>query len=287
MASINVDLNYFEHIKTMRLVARLGPGSDVLPIKLWTHVGKHKAGVGSVVMLETELEHILGWWGEKGALAKALVEIGFVTKEGDTWFVHDWLEHSGHLAYFKERAEKAARKRWGVKRKRSNASSITKTPSKQCPNNTSSMLLSITSDSNKPTPEKLVEWFGKIWNVYPQKRRHGKKTALKRFLETVTTLEQAKQCARALETYLKSDAVQKGYIMRGSRWFDEWEDHADAVNESRNSAGIYNAESEPGTTRQGPGSGGFVTSHDVLRGTPNILPARDFRTPDEPDTPGT
>lgn len=159
MASINVDLNYFGHIKTMRLVSRLGPGSDVLPIKLWCHVGKFAASKGSLAMLEAELEHVCGWWGEKGALAKALVDCGFVTREGDTWFVHDWIVHSGHLAYFQERAIKAAQKRWGKKRKVSNASSNAKTPLKQCPSSSlhSSTLLSI-SKFIAPTPQEASDY---------------------------------------------------------------------------------------------------------------------------------
>lgn len=133
MPSLNLDLNYFDHVKTIRLVARLGPGSDVLPIRLWAWVGSHQPETGRLALLEAELELICRWWGEKGVMVSAMIEIGFIKKYGDICEVNDWLEHSGHLAAFKKRAQKAARIRWGIKRKSSNASSIAKGKPKQCP----------------------------------------------------------------------------------------------------------------------------------------------------------
>jgi hypothetical protein len=212
VASINVDLNYFDHIKTMRLVARLGPGSDVLPIKLWTHVGKHNPSGGSVAMLEAELEHILGWWGEKGALAKAFIEIGFVTNESGKWFVHDWLEHSGHLAYFKKRAEKAARKRWGIKRNSSNASSIAKGDVKQCPIRSIRTVLA-----------EQANWFEKLWVEYPQNGRVRKKEALQRFAASVPDVTTAQRCVVALENYIGSKRVKSGYVQNAPTWFGDWQ----------------------------------------------------------------
>lgn len=133
MPSLNLDLNYFDHVKTIRLVARLGPGSDVLPIRLWAWVGSHQPETGYLALLEAELEHVCRWWGEKGAMVSAMMEIGFIKKRGAIYEVNDWLDHSGHLAAFKKRAQKAARKRWGIKRKSSNATSIAKHKPKQSP----------------------------------------------------------------------------------------------------------------------------------------------------------
>lgn len=133
MASINLDLNYFDHQKAMRLEARLGNGADVLPIRLWAYVGRQNPEHGRLAMLEAELERICRWWGDKGAMVAAMCEIGFLERDGDFFIIHDWFDHSGHLAQFKKRAQKAARKRWGVKRKSSNATSNAKAMSKQSP----------------------------------------------------------------------------------------------------------------------------------------------------------
>lgn len=133
MPSLNLDLNYFDHVKAMRLVARLGPGADVLPIKLWAWVGNHHPETGRLALLESEVEHICHWWGDKGAMVSALLEIGFLKKVGNFFEINDWFEHSGHLAAFKKRAKKAARKRWGIKTKSSNASSNAKSEVEQSP----------------------------------------------------------------------------------------------------------------------------------------------------------
>jgi len=133
MPSLNLNLDYFDHAKAMRLEARLGPGADVLPIRLWAYVGRHYPTLGCVAMLEAELERVCRWWGEKGVMVSAMLEIGFLESDGDKYTIHDWFDHSGHLSKFKKRAEKAARKRWGIKSKRSNASSIASVKSKQSP----------------------------------------------------------------------------------------------------------------------------------------------------------
>lgn len=71
---------------------------------------------------------------------------------------------------------------------------------------------------------KIKEWFLKTWNAYPKERRHGKEVAFKRYQKAVKTLEDAKEVARALDNYLKSKTVKDGFILRGSKWFDEWQD---------------------------------------------------------------
>lgn len=149
MASLNLDLNYLDNVKTLRLVSRLGPGSAILPIALWIYAGKHHPEDGKLALLEAELEHICGWWGEKGALVLALVEIGFLKKFEGFFQVNDWLEHSGHLAVFRKRAKTAAKKRWANASQSSNASSNAKAEDKQCP---SSAVQSSSKQITSPTP---------------------------------------------------------------------------------------------------------------------------------------
>ncbi len=149
MASLNLDLNYFDHVKTLRLAGRLGPGSEVIPIKLWTYAGKHHPEDGKLALLEAELEHICAWWGKKGEMVPALLEIGFLEKYDDFFQIHDWLDHSGHLAAFKKRAKNAAKKRWSHTPQSSNATSIAKSETKQCP---SSAVHSSSVQSNPPNP---------------------------------------------------------------------------------------------------------------------------------------
>lgn len=152
MPSLNLDLNYFDHPKTLRLVGRLGPGSDVLPIRLWSFVGRHHPTTGRLAMLEAELEHVCGWWGDKGAMVRAMVDIGFIKENGSFFEVNDWFEHSGHLAAYKKRAVIAAKKRWGIKHARSNARSITSNAVSNAPAVLSSTLLSNTKEERRRSP---------------------------------------------------------------------------------------------------------------------------------------
>lgn len=116
MADLNLDLHYFEHPKTVRLVGLLGRGAEVLPIKLWAYCGKVHAESGKLSNYSTrELESAIGWWGKESEAVAALVKVGFVrelTGVEAGFEAVDWLEHQGHLAAFKERSRKANEVRW-------------------------------------------------------------------------------------------------------------------------------------------------------------------------------
>ena len=134
MPYLNLDVDYFDHIKTKRLVGLLGRGAEVLPIKLWGSCAKHHAESGKLTGYSTqEIEATCDWWGLEGQMVEAMVKVGFLDETEDGYQIHDWLDHAGHLAAFKARAIYAARKRWGKLGKRSNASSMLKTKSSNAP----------------------------------------------------------------------------------------------------------------------------------------------------------
>lgn len=107
MASINLDLGYFRHRKTIRLIARLGRSAEVLPIRLWTYCGEFHSEDGRLAGYSVaEIEGLIGWWGKSGAAVEALVAVGFMDDEGNgIYSVHDWLSHAGHIAAYKTKAE--------------------------------------------------------------------------------------------------------------------------------------------------------------------------------------
>jgi hypothetical protein len=117
MADLNLDLGYFQHLKTKRIVKALGRGADVLPLRLWCYTGQHYALDGRLAGHAAEdIEAAVDWWGKSGEMVKAMVEIRHLDVDADgTYMVHGWLERSGHLAAFQERARKAAKARWGNK----------------------------------------------------------------------------------------------------------------------------------------------------------------------------
>lgn len=222
MPSLNLNLNYFDHMKTIRLVARLGPGAAELPIRLWAWVGNHQPESGRLSLLENELESICHWWGEKGAMVTAFIETGFLKKideKNEMYEINDWLEHSGHLAVFHKRAKKAARKRWGLHKKKVDASSNASSSNKQC----SSRAVHSRAVPYQHTP---IAAFESLWNLYP--RKLGKDAALKSFKAQVKNGVDLGNIQKAL-THFTADIRKKGtteeYIPHGSTWFNNrWHD---------------------------------------------------------------
>lgn len=114
MPSINLDLDYFNHPKTRRLVGLLGRGSEVIPVRVWCFCGRHYSETGRLTGIAAqEIEQEVFWWGRPGEAVDALLACGFLKRDSDgTFIVHDWLEHSGHIARYKQRAKKAAAARY-------------------------------------------------------------------------------------------------------------------------------------------------------------------------------
>jgi hypothetical protein len=117
MPYLNLDIDYFDHPKTKRLVGLLGKGSEVLPLKLWSYCGKFHAEAGDLTGYSgQEIESLVGWWGKSGECVNAMVTVGFIEKTDTGYRVHDWSEHAGHLGAFKARAKNAAEVRWAKAR---------------------------------------------------------------------------------------------------------------------------------------------------------------------------
>lgn len=145
------------------MVARLGPGADVLPIRLWAWVGAHQPQTGILKLNEIEIELICRWWGKSGEMLQAMLDIGFLkipderskTAEG-TFEVKDWLKHSGHLASYKKRAENASRTRW----KLNDAPSIAKKHPSIAPSNplTKQYVTKKTTNFFVPNPDEVAKY---------------------------------------------------------------------------------------------------------------------------------
>lgn len=153
--SINLDIGYFDHIKTVRLASMLGRGAEMLPIRLWCYCGIHPKDNGTLTDFSADDVEavILKWWGKRGQAVEALVKVGFLDFDGTTYRAHGFNEKNGHIIAFHERAVKAAGARWGKLRGEkclsiatSNATSI----AKQCPTDRPTVL-----PTNLPTKQGL------------------------------------------------------------------------------------------------------------------------------------
>lgn len=112
MPYLNLDLDYFDHPKTKRLVGLLGRGADVLPIRLWAYCGKYHAESGRLTGYSPqEIEKLIDWWGKSGEAVEALLKVGFLEDKNGLQ-VHDWKEEQGHIHALKIRNKKVAKNRW-------------------------------------------------------------------------------------------------------------------------------------------------------------------------------
>lgn len=112
MPSINLDLNYFDHPKTKRLVGLLGRGADVLPVRLWCTCGKHYSDSGELTGLTAqEIESQVAWWGRPGQMVAAMLKVGFLEEIDGQFVVHDWTDHASHISAYREKARKMVQAR--------------------------------------------------------------------------------------------------------------------------------------------------------------------------------
>ncbi len=97
---IPIDVDYFDHPKTAALVAKIGKHADIFPLRLWAWCARfakdgHPGSPGLT-------ERVCRWTGKPDLLYSALVECGFIDKDGK---VHDWDDHTGRkvAAYEKQK----------------------------------------------------------------------------------------------------------------------------------------------------------------------------------------
>ena len=129
MPYLNLDTGYFEHIKIKRLVARLGQGSESIPLKLWAYCANHYPDTGEIPNHSPEeIASLIGYLGDAQAMLQALLdlELAVLTPKG-AYAIHEWSEHQGHIISFHLRAKAGAKARWDKHNPKSNdATSIAK-----------------------------------------------------------------------------------------------------------------------------------------------------------------
>lgn len=75
---------------------------------------------------------------------------------------------------------------------------------------------------DKKREDSVVFDFDILWSKYPNK--DGKKEAYRHFKTSVLTDKDFQDIQVALENYLSSEKVKKGFIKNGSTWFNNWRD---------------------------------------------------------------
>ena len=172
MPYLNLDLDYFDHPKTRRLIGLLGKGSEVIPIRVWAYVGKYHARDGKLAGYSAqEIESIVGWWGKEGELVEALLKVGFLRNNGDGFYVHDWIDHEGHIVAYKEKAQMMANARWG----RESLQELCNAPSNALSNAITKPTIPTKLNNKKEVAETKIDF---CWNTFKFLNVDSKKKAI-------------------------------------------------------------------------------------------------------------
>lgn len=81
------------------------------------------------------------------------------------------------------------------------------------------------NNDNNINKKTYCSSFDELWMRYPV--RQGKKAAYKHFKSSVKADTDREDINKALDNYLSSDRVQRGFIQNGSTWFNNWRDWID------------------------------------------------------------
>lgn len=106
------------HPKTRKLIKRHGQAAAWNLVCLFLFACANKSDGILSGMAAEDIELACDWQGEDGAFIQALVEVGFLDHDGQTYSIHDWATHNPWVASAKARSESAkqnASKRWAKK----------------------------------------------------------------------------------------------------------------------------------------------------------------------------
>ena len=120
MPYLNLDLDFLDHPKIVRLSARIGSMAPICLLRLWLWTAKYHPEDGDLTAYSPEeIESFAGYNATsipqayaKQCFFDACVQIGLIDVKGQKIRLHDWKKHQGHLLAYKTRAEAAAKARW-------------------------------------------------------------------------------------------------------------------------------------------------------------------------------
>jgi hypothetical protein len=165
-ADIRIKTTWPGHLKTKRLLRRLGHAGAHSLICLWCYAAINRPKGVLHGMSREAIATAAEWEGDPTLFVDALIEIGWIDDNGTDLELHDWEQHNKWCYYAEERsltAQKNIQKRWGKKRKVK-------------PKNTSGIQPEYKGDTNGNTPlplpspfpsPSLKEMIAIFWDIYP------------------------------------------------------------------------------------------------------------------------
>lgn len=170
----------------------------------------------------TQVADAAEWAGDADKFEQALIASGFIEKDDAGKRIHDWFDFCGELVH------KRLRRKTDNRRKTAEIGRLCLPKSAEMPPTNQPNQPNQTDLTNQPTKthggveDAPKGAFDLIWKKYPS--RTGMKLAKRHFEASVKTMVQWLDIQKALDNYLKSDRVKRGYIQNGSTWFNNWTD---------------------------------------------------------------
>ncbi len=95
-------------------------------------------------------------------------------------------------------------------------------------------------EKRREDKEEDKDGFCILWSRFPNPV--GKKEALRHYQASVKTDLDYLDITKALNNYLQSEKVQKGFIQNGSTWFNNWRDYVDITVATGKSQAVLDVE---------------------------------------------
>jgi hypothetical protein len=216
-------------ISNSKGIAKLNPKSLSLFALLIPHLNSHGKMNGNPYFIKGEVCPRIEWLDIK-TIEKCLIEISKHTNI--KWFEFENLQYIQSIKFFNYQKLRDDRKGADTLPDYSGTTPglVHTTATEQAPEDQPEIAKPDTEKSNLSKKEQ-EERFNKLWQKIPNKI--GKSDSLKKYKSTVKTIEDDKKINIALDNYMNSANVKKGYILKGSNWFKDWQDWIDFVEPDR------------------------------------------------------
>lgn len=218
---VRVNVNFYGHMKTIKLRARIGNDAFWIPPRIWSVAAEQRPDGSFDGVSAEEFALLIGYSGDATSMLQALLQAGFM--DSDPLRIHDWEEHNNYHVTYADRARSAAKARWekanakkkiekekivqGEDKETSIASSIAQA-SVQEP------LLKLPAPPIEPTVEELAE---EIYQLYPLKAaKPDALRAITKALKTNTSI----YLRERTEAYAKAVKDTDTLIPHPATWFN-------------------------------------------------------------------
>lgn len=259
MAWIESHQGLARHIKTKRLARKLKisiPATIGHLHLLWWWAMDNLPD-GRLTALEPEdIADEMMWNDDPNDLMDALEDTGFVDREGDELYIHDWHDYIGRL--LERRKKETDRKREYRKKSESRPAGQPMDETRDGGGNSTVPYLTIPKDI-KTTPKKkkdtYPELFEQFWNTYP--RRVEKSNALAKWNAQINKKEDPQQIITSAYNYMvyvSAEGTETKYMKHPKTFLngDTWKEFINPIvaqhlkQKEFNSFSVGRAEDQPG-----------------------------------------